>query len=90
MLRGWSIEVQHDLVYDSRVKSIDVSRKRAVVLTGSSLPTEECDSFGVPLDYAVHEVLHIAWAAAGALDPKEGEEILVQDLADLLTWSITP
>jgi len=85
VLQGWSITVVHDLVYADRVKSIDVEHKRAVIYTGQGLPVNECDELGVPIDYALHEVLHIAWEAARNLGPKDGEEILIQDLCWILT-----
>jgi hypothetical protein len=84
ILKGWKIEVQHDPMEDCRTRTIDVERKRAVILTCQGLPTDVCDEKGVPRDYAIHEVLHVAYAAAQALDPKAGEETFVQDIAWML------
>lgn len=83
VLRGWTIRVIHDLAYGSQVKSVDTEHKRAVIYTGTGLPTDECDDRGVPLDYALHEVLHVALRASEG--DHDGEELLVQDLSWMLT-----
>lgn len=88
VLKGWEIEVQHDACENCRTRTIDVDRKRAVILTCQGLPTDDCDEKGVPRDYAIHEVLHVACKAAQALDPKAGEETFVQDLAWMLFYGV--
>lgn len=88
VLKGWDIVVQHDPMEDCRTRDIDVEKKRAVILTCQGLPTDDCDESGVPRDYAVHEVLHVALAASGELGPKAGEEVLIQDLSWLLTYGL--
>jgi len=84
LLEGWEIHVIHDLECSGEVKSIDLEHKRATLYTIQGLPTDECDKHGVPLDYALHEVLHVAWKVAQSLGPKEGEEILIQDLCEAI------
>ncbi len=53
---------------------IDVDRKKAMIY-----PWHDEDE---PGDYLLHEMLHIAFAAAGA--DKEAEELAVQDLCILI------
>lgn len=84
VLHGWDIRVRHDPMADCKLASVDAEARTATILTCRGLPTDECDEHGVPRDYVLHELLHVALAAAQALDPKEGEEVLVQDL----TWML--
>lgn len=88
VLKGWNIRVRHDARADCQTQTIDVKAKRAVILTCEGLPTDVCDEFGVPRDYVPHELLHVALAAAQALGPKAGEEVLVQDLASMLVRGV--
>jgi hypothetical protein len=87
VLKGWEIKVQHDPMADCRVKTIDTEKKRAVIFTCQGLPTDDSDELGVPKDYAVHEVLHVALDAVEAGGQREAES-LIRDLCWLFTYGV--
>ena len=84
VLEDWTIVVEEDPKYNCRVGNISVKEQEATILTCQGLETDDCDEHGIPAGYAVHEVLHVAMKAAAALGPKDGEEILIQDIVELL------
>ena len=88
VLDGWNIRVRHDPMRDCEATEVDAEAKRAVILTCQGLPTDACDALGVPCDYIPHELLHVALAAAKALGPKAGEEVLVQDICWMLLHGV--
>jgi hypothetical protein len=84
VLRDWTLSVEEDPEYDCRVGNISIEERKATILTCQGLETDDCDEHGIPAGYALHEVLHVAMKAAVALGPKDGEEILIQDIVELL------
>jgi len=72
-LKDWTVEVDEEAEYKGQC-SVGSDIKAAVIYgwTGKR-----------PIDYALHEVLHVAYRASNLLG-RDGEETFIQDICQLL------